>query len=137
VFINKMSTFKSLTAVSFSIGAGIAEWYKAELRAGRSGIRVPAEAGNFCLYHRVPTQPPIQWVPGTLFLGVKRPDREVDHSPPSSAEVKNAWSYTSTPLMLLRGVVLSKSTGTNLPLPYLTKFRSFLYRTVLNVLNLL
>jgi hypothetical protein len=23
--------------------------------------------------------------------------REVDHSPPSSAEVKNAWSYTSTP----------------------------------------
>jgi hypothetical protein len=23
--------------------------------------------------------------------------READHSPPSSAEVKNAWSYTSTP----------------------------------------
>jgi hypothetical protein len=27
--------------------------------------------------------------------GVKQPWREVDHSPPSSAEVKNAWSYTS------------------------------------------
>jgi hypothetical protein len=25
------------------------------------------------------------------------PGREADHSPPSSAEVKNAWSYTSTP----------------------------------------
>jgi hypothetical protein len=35
-----------------------------------------------------PTQPPIQWVPGALPLGVKRPGREADHSPPSSAEVK-------------------------------------------------
>jgi hypothetical protein len=35
-----------------------------------------------------PTQPPIQWVTGTLSLGVKRPGREADHSPPSSAEVK-------------------------------------------------
>jgi len=30
-------------------------------------------------------------------LGVKRPRREADHSPPSNAEVKNAWSYISTP----------------------------------------
>jgi hypothetical protein len=44
-----------------------------------------------------PTQPPIQWVPGALSLGLKRPGREADHSPPSGAEVKNAWSYTSTP----------------------------------------
>jgi hypothetical protein len=35
-----------------------------------------------------PTQPPIQWVPGALYLVVKRPGREADHSPPSSAEVK-------------------------------------------------
>jgi hypothetical protein len=35
-----------------------------------------------------PTQPPIQWVPGALSLGVKRPGREADHSSPSSAEVK-------------------------------------------------
>jgi hypothetical protein len=44
-----------------------------------------------------PTQPPIQWVPGALSLGVKRQGRESDHSPPSSADVKNVWSYTSTP----------------------------------------
>jgi hypothetical protein len=44
-----------------------------------------------------PTQPPIQWVLEVLSLGVKRPEREADHSPPSSAEVNNAWSYTSTP----------------------------------------
>jgi len=33
-----------------------------------------------------PTQPPIQWVPGALSLGIKW--RESDHSPTSSAEVK-------------------------------------------------
>jgi hypothetical protein len=35
-----------------------------------------------------PTQPPIQWVPGALSLEVKQPWCEADHSPPSSAEVK-------------------------------------------------
>jgi hypothetical protein len=34
-----------------------------------------------------PTQPPIHWVPH-LFPGVKRPERGVDHPPPSSAEVE-------------------------------------------------
>jgi hypothetical protein len=31
-------------------------------------------------------------------LGVKQLGCEVDHSHPSSAKVKNAWSYTSTPI---------------------------------------
>jgi hypothetical protein len=34
------------------------------------------------------TQPPFQWVLGDLSLGIKRPGRGADHSPPSSAEVK-------------------------------------------------
>jgi hypothetical protein len=45
----------------------------------------------------VPTQPPIQWVPGALSLGLEWPVREADNSTPSSAKLKNAWSYTSTP----------------------------------------
>jgi hypothetical protein len=53
------------------------------------------------------TQPSIQWVPGALSLGVKRPWREADHSSPSSTEVKNEWSYKSTPPIRLHGVVLS------------------------------
>jgi hypothetical protein len=55
------------------------------------------------------TQPPIQWVLGALSLGVKLPGREADHSPSSSAEVKNERSYTSTPPLRLHGVVLSKA----------------------------
>jgi hypothetical protein len=35
-----------------------------------------------------PTQRPIQWVPRVLSLGLKRPEREAEHSPPSSADVK-------------------------------------------------
>jgi hypothetical protein len=51
------------------------------------------------------------WVPGALSLGVKRPGREADHSPPSSADVKDEWSYTSAPPILLHGVVLSYAQG--------------------------
>jgi hypothetical protein len=56
-------------------------------------VRLPAGAGSF-LFNTAsrtapePTQPPIQWAPGALFVGVKRPGREANHSPPFSAEVK-------------------------------------------------
>jgi hypothetical protein len=33
-----------------------------------------------------PTQPPVQWIPGAVSLGVMRPGCEADHSPPSSAQ---------------------------------------------------
>jgi hypothetical protein len=42
-----------------------------------------------------PTRPLIQWVPGALSLGVKRPGREADHSPPPSAKVKSVCGSTS------------------------------------------
>jgi hypothetical protein len=41
-----------------------------------------------------------------LFPVAKAAGREADHSPPSSAEVKNAWSYTSTPPIRLHDVLL-------------------------------
>jgi hypothetical protein len=43
-----------------------------------------------------PTEPPIQWVMVALSPGVNRPGREAEHSPPSSAEVKKTWIYTSS-----------------------------------------
>jgi hypothetical protein len=52
------------------------------------------------------TQPPIQLVLRALSLVVKRPGLEADHSAPSSAEFKNAWIYTCTHSIRLRGVVL-------------------------------
>jgi hypothetical protein len=105
------------------LGTGRNQFYSAGLRAGWSEVRVPAGAGNFSLHHRVQTgsgahPPPIQWVSGALSLEVKRSGRKADHSLPSSAEVKNAWSYTFTPPIHLHGMALGqkKRTGTTLPL---------------------
>jgi hypothetical protein len=74
-------------------------WYIQESRDSAVGIATgygsssPGRIKNFLFSTSSrpalkPTQPPIQWVPEALSLGVKRSGREVDHSPPTSAEVK-------------------------------------------------
>jgi hypothetical protein len=49
-----------------------------------------------------PTQPSIQWVPGALTPGIRRLGLEANHSPPSSPDDKNTWSYTSIPPIRLQ-----------------------------------
>jgi hypothetical protein len=52
-----------------------------------------------------PAQPLTQWV-----RGVKRPERQADHLLPPSTEVKNTWSYATTPhLSSERGALLDTS----------------------------
>jgi len=64
-------------------------------------------------YHRVQTGSgahPASYPMGIRgsFPGIKRSGHEANHhSPPSSAEVKNAWCYTFTPPLRLHGVILS------------------------------
>jgi hypothetical protein len=76
------------------------------------GVRFPAGVGNFFSDTMTkpalgPTQPPLQWVPGALSLGVKRPGREADHSLLSSAEVKECVElYFHSPVRP-QGMVLS------------------------------
>jgi hypothetical protein len=77
-----------------------------------SGVRIPAMAENFSVHHHVQNgsgihPPSYPMGIGSSFPGVKRPGREADHSPPTSVEVKNAWSYISTLPRRLHGVVLS------------------------------
>jgi hypothetical protein len=99
-----------LLLLSRGSSVGIALGYGLDDRGSR--VRFSAGAGNFSFSTASRkalglTQPPIQWEPGALSLGLRRPGREANHSPPSSAEVKNAWSYTSTPPIRLHGVLLS------------------------------
>jgi hypothetical protein len=55
----------------------------------------------------VPGVHPASYTMGTgSFLGVKQLERGVGHPPPSSAEVKERWSYTATPCLGLRGLLL-------------------------------
>jgi hypothetical protein len=60
-----------------------------------SWVQFPAGAGNFSHLHHVMTDPGIHpasypMVAGAFSLWIKRPGHEAGHSPPSSAEVKNA-----------------------------------------------
>jgi hypothetical protein len=92
--------FILLSFKSRDSSVGIARGYGLDDR--RSRVRVPAGAGNFSLHHRVQIGSgahPASYPMGTRgsYPGGKAAGREADHSPPSSAEVKNAWSYTSTP----------------------------------------
>jgi hypothetical protein len=44
------------------------------------------------------TQPPIRWIRGGTSRGVKRPGREGDHLPLTSAEVKNGGAVPPFPI---------------------------------------
>jgi hypothetical protein len=62
----------------------------------------PGRGWEFFLRHFVqtgsgPTQPSIQRVRRAFSSGLKWPGRGADRSPPSSAEVKNAWIYACAP----------------------------------------
>jgi hypothetical protein len=52
---------------------------------------------NFTTVSRTlgPIQLLIQWISEVLSAIINRPEREADHLPPSTAEVKKVWSYTS------------------------------------------
>jgi hypothetical protein len=74
-------------------------------RVGQSGVWIQLDTGKkrFFSYTRRPDR---LWGPHDLilnvfrnsFTGIKRPEFEIPHSPLSSAEVKNEWSYTSPSL---------------------------------------
>jgi hypothetical protein len=77
------------------------------LRAGSFGVRIPACVGDFSSPERLDR---LWGTPSLLFNGcrgrfprVKRLWPHVDHSP-SSAELKNEWSFNFTPLIRLHGV---------------------------------
>jgi hypothetical protein len=77
-----------------------------------STVRFPAGTGNFSLHRRVQNGSgahPASYPTLTRgsFPGGRAAGHEADHSPPSSAKVKNAWSYTSAPPIRLHGAVLS------------------------------
>jgi len=56
-----------------------------------------------------PEAHPASYTMGTgFFSGVKRPERGVDHPPPSSAEVKQEYSYISDNSLDFRGLFLGE-----------------------------
>jgi hypothetical protein len=88
-----ISNFQSPWSI---IRSRYSDWLRAGRWRGRSSSPGRVENFLFSTSSRPalgPTQTPIQWVPGA-----KRHGRDANHSPPTSAEVKKTWVYTSTPL---------------------------------------
>jgi hypothetical protein len=109
IVFTALRTFSSNTKACGSRGRSVGILTK--LRAGRPGFDSRQEP-DFSPCHRVLTGSgahPASYPLGTggLSLVVEHPRHEADHSPPSSAEVKNSWSYTSTPRICLHGMVLN------------------------------
>jgi hypothetical protein len=76
------------------------DWLRAGRTRGRSSSPGRVKNFHFSMSSRPalgPTQPPFPWVLGALSPGLKQPRCEAGHSPPTSAEVKKTWVYTSTP----------------------------------------
>jgi hypothetical protein len=83
----------------WTLGAGIAQSGWMTRRGGSSS---PGRVKKFSLFHIVQTASgvhPTSYKMGTggFFPRVKRQRREADHSPPTRAEVKKMWIYTSIP----------------------------------------
>jgi hypothetical protein len=103
------------------------------LWTGRFRVPFPAGAKDF-LSSKYPyglwsQTASIQWVPGGYFHGLKQPELDVSHSPPSNAQVKNYRHYTSTPVDRdssvgiatrygLDGPVIESRWGRDIPHPF-------------------
>jgi hypothetical protein len=85
---------------------------------------IPCRDLIFSLLHSVQTgsganTAPIQWLPGALPKGIKRPERGADHSPRPNAEVPHTSSWRGALLIKQRDVsfkpVIHKTTERRLP----------------------
>jgi hypothetical protein len=82
--------------------------YNDWLLAGGFKVRIPGKTRNFLFSETLQTgsgstEPTVQWI-SEILPGIKRPEHESDHSPPSSGEVKNQCRSTSAPLVCFHGV---------------------------------
>ena len=77
-----------------------------------------------------PKRPDLLWAPPSILLtgyrnsfpGIKRPGREVNHSPPSSFAVKNGWNRASVPQLCVHAV---ERDNFFFPIPFGNKNRVF------------
>jgi len=87
-----------------------------------TGVQMLIGAGIFSLHHCVLTSSGVHPTPYPMGAGIKWPWCEADHSPPSSAKVKNTCSYIP-PLPHMSSCCDSLSGGYVLMVWYLVKNR--------------
>jgi len=114
-----LSTYLIKFWMTFSSRGLSGLWRRAVLRydtnvsEGHAASLFSTYQWNAALRHRVQTGSgthPTSYRMGIWVVtpGVKRPGRETNNSSLSSAELKNAWNYTSTPPIRLHGVAVKQ-----------------------------
>jgi hypothetical protein len=99
-------TFTFLPSHLHLDGPGELSRYNGALRAGQSGDLIPVGARFSAPVPNDPGTHPASYTMVTeSFLRVKRPERGVDHPPPSGAEVKERVALYLYPPLGLRGQV--------------------------------
>jgi hypothetical protein len=100
---------------SRDMSVGVATGWTATVRISAGASFIPFSATSQT--GSGSTQTPIQWAPGPLSSGIKRPGREADRSSPSSAEVKKDGAIYRLPRMSL--CLINLSVWATLPHVYL------------------
>jgi hypothetical protein len=107
IFSSSRNSLQELSGIA--LGYGLDDrWFESRQNLG---IFLFTTASRLAL---VSIQIHVQCVPGALSVGEKRQGSESDHSPPTSAEVKNTWSYTSSPQYVFMACYSVKTAGTTL-----------------------
>jgi hypothetical protein len=91
--------FWAMLPCSFEVITNISGWRAASIIQSYSN---PGRNENFLFSTKSrpalgPTQPPIQWEPKSISLGIKRSGHETDFLPPSNVEVKNGGAVPPLP----------------------------------------
>jgi hypothetical protein len=93
---NSMTNLWVLSLMCLCLYVVVSKNYK--LQVGQSKVQIPAGVRDFSLLRKTSRQVlEPSHLPSQSSLGVKWPVHEIDHWPPYCDEVKNEWSYNSTP----------------------------------------
>jgi len=113
-------------------GAGVAQWVQWLGYGLGDRVLIPSRGREVIFLFATASRPALgpkhpctQGAPGDLSSGAKWLRREADYWHLSSAEVKNAWNYPSTPPVRLRGVVLSYALRLNIYIYFDLSLKSF------------
>ena len=94
----KVVKFNDKELLSFKMRSQPVAYIEPMLRAGWSVVLISAVAREFSLPQNVQAGSRAHQDSYSVWTGLFPGGRDVDHSPPSNAEVRNEWSYTSAPL---------------------------------------
>jgi hypothetical protein len=98
LFVTSVQSLRCVTVAHKNIHSVLGVW------GGQSRVRIPVGARYFSVPQNVQTGSGAHQASYSMGTGIKRPGREVNHSPSYSAEVTTECSYISASAIRLNGM---------------------------------